>query len=156
MGDVFIRYLNMPSYKARAFTATDPNGDYNIYVNTVFNYETQKEAVDHELRHINDGHFFRDSSAAQDEWEAEEAYSENEENSAVNANLHQSICKTNNPGRPVHPVFYHRRQRSGLTALQVSKLAGISQSTYMKYEYCLRPCPPEDEQAIMNILGKYK
>lgn len=146
MGEIIIRYVGLPP-AIKAYTLTDANDDYNIYVNSALNSIEQQKAVDHEVQHINAGHFYRTSSVALDEAEAEQP--------AVKVTP-KPLPKTNNPGRPVHPVFYHLRQKSGLAAFQVAKLAGIRPSTYTQYEYCLRPCPPEDEQAIMNVLGKYR
>jgi hypothetical protein len=58
------------------------------------------------------------------------------------------LPKTNKPGRQVHPVFYHLRQKSGLAAFQVAKLAGISPSTYSRYELCLRPAPQQTNRLL--------
>ena len=72
MGDIIIRYVNLP-VSVRAYTLTDANDDYNIYVNKELNSIEQKKAVDHEMRHINIDHFYRDSSVTSDEAEAENA-----------------------------------------------------------------------------------
>lgn len=90
-----------------AYTLTDANDDYNIYVNSALNSIEQQKAVDHEVQHINAGHFYRTSSVALDEAEAEQP--------AVIVTP-KPLPKTNNSGRPVHPVFYHLRQKSGLAA----------------------------------------
>ena len=149
MGEIIIRYVGLPP-SIKAYTLTDANDDYNIYVNSALNSIRQQQAVDHELRHINADHFYRASSVALDEAQADSVG-----DGALDIPP-QPLHTSNKPERLVHPVFYELRQKSGLDAFQLAKLAGINPSTYTKYEYCLRPCPPADEQAIMNILEKYK
>ena len=148
MGDIIIRYVNMP-LSAKAFTATDENGDYNIYVNTRYNSLVQQQALDHELQHIDNDHFYRSSPVALDEKEACVP-----KQSAIKVTP-VPLPNAEKSSRPVHPIFYPLRQKSGLAAFQVAKLAGIRPSTYTQYELGIRSCPPQDERAILNILNKF-
>ena len=54
MGEIIIRYVCLPP-SIKAYTLTDSNDDYNIYVNSALNSIRQQQAVDHELRHIRAG-----------------------------------------------------------------------------------------------------
>lgn len=70
MDDIILRYVPMP-VSIPAVTSTDENGDYNVYINCNLGYLAQERAKCHELEHINKNHFYRNSSVAQDEAEAE-------------------------------------------------------------------------------------
>lgn len=61
MGEIILRYLDMP-YSCKAFTATDENGDYNIYINAKLGIFEQEKAKQHELSHIQQNHFYSDKS----------------------------------------------------------------------------------------------
>lgn len=71
MGDIFIRYTTGMPASIKAYTLTDSDGNYNVYVNTALNSIRQQEAIEHEMRHIEGGHFFRGTSVKKDEQEAE-------------------------------------------------------------------------------------
>ncbi len=71
MGDIFIRYAEGMPASIKAYTLTDCDGNYNVYVNTALNSIRQHEAIKHEILHINGGHFFRCSSVEKDEQEVE-------------------------------------------------------------------------------------
>ena len=61
MGDIIIRYVRLPA-SIRAYTLTDNNDDYNVYVNSALNSIERQKAIDHEIRHINGEHFYRATS----------------------------------------------------------------------------------------------
>lgn len=63
MKDVIIRTLPLPSH-VKAFTVTDPQGDYNVYINSALSLEQQKRSFDHEQRHIDNDDFYREESAS--------------------------------------------------------------------------------------------
>lgn len=168
MTEVIIRLLDLP-YDTKAFTAVDGNGDYNLYINARYSHETQKIAHDHELVHINQDHFYRDTDVTQDELEAETAAPPQ----SVGDDAH--IVLLSEPQQPEYPVyspqpvakiatttqatkpdFADLRKKSGLTTLQVAKLAGIRHSSYVNYELGIRPCPPAHQTAILRILDKYR
>ena len=144
MGDIIIRYISMPA-SIRAYTLTDHNDDYNVYVNDALNSIEQQKAINHELRHIKGDHFYRVSSVATDENEADE--------------------KTfiNTPSVKVKPVEKKRKPRdylkklrlsANLSQYQLARLAGIRPSTYAEYELGIRPCSECDEQKILSVLIK--
>jgi len=102
MGEIIIRYVQLPR-RVKAVTATDENGDYNIYVNSLYNCDSQQKAIRHELVHIDGGHFHRPTDAASDEKEAEASsvkaelcHSERSEESPAHKGktLPHSICDT--------------------------------------------------------------
>lgn len=51
MNQVIIRYRNMPC-QIKGFVSEDPDGDYNIYINSKLPYIVQTEVLIHELEHI--------------------------------------------------------------------------------------------------------
>lgn len=63
MGEVIIRYVNLP-LSVKAYTLTDPNDDFNIYINSNHSIDEQEKAKAHELSHIEKGHFFNGQSAS--------------------------------------------------------------------------------------------
>ena len=58
MKEIFIHVINLP-VSVRGVTATDENGDYNIYINAGLSPEQQKKALNHELKHIERDDFER-------------------------------------------------------------------------------------------------
>ncbi len=70
MNDVFLRYKDLP-FSIRAFTVTDENNNYNIYVNSRLSITAQTQALKHELKHINNNHFFDNESAKLSEFEVD-------------------------------------------------------------------------------------
>lgn len=70
---VHVRRVSLPR-TVRAVTVTDPDGDYNVYLNGVLPPEVQRSALEHELRHIGGGHFYNERSVVLNELEAEEKF----------------------------------------------------------------------------------
>ena len=65
MTEIIVRKIPLPVH-VRAFTMPDPQGDYNIYINSALSEEQQRRSLLHELRHIRRDDFFRkDASARQ-------------------------------------------------------------------------------------------
>ncbi len=62
-GNIFVRTIPMPM-SVRAFTIPDPSGDYNIYINDALSPEQQKKSLTHEEKHIENGDFYKDETAA--------------------------------------------------------------------------------------------
>lgn len=69
MGTVFIRQMSMPRTVYGA-TVVDADGNYNVYINENLCDSKKQDTVDHELRHIENGHFYDDGSIAENEREA--------------------------------------------------------------------------------------
>ena len=71
MNEVYVRLLSLPLH-VRAFTVPDPQGDYNVYVNSRLTLAQMKKSVAHELRHIARGDFGREEPASVIERELKE------------------------------------------------------------------------------------
>lgn len=54
--DYCVRVTDLP-YRVHGVTATDESGYYNIYLNARRSEKDQREALDHELEHINRNDF---------------------------------------------------------------------------------------------------
>jgi zona occludens toxin (predicted ATPase) len=72
---VHVRRVALPR-TVRAVTVTDPEGDYNVYLNGDLPAEVQRSALEHELRHIGCGHFHNEKSVCFNELEAEKNFFE--------------------------------------------------------------------------------
>ena len=60
----YIRKIPLP-LGVRAFTLPYEQGDFNIYINDSLSAEQQLISLKHELRHIVNGDFLKDASAAE-------------------------------------------------------------------------------------------
>ena len=69
MDDVFIHEIELPM-AARAATIPDENGDFTIIINESLSAEAKQTAIEHEMSHIKNDHFYRDLSVVSDESEA--------------------------------------------------------------------------------------
>lgn len=128
MADIIYRLVDLPP-KIKATVSTSPDGCYNVYINARLNSEQQQQAADHEMRHIDGDHLFRDSDVSQDEQEAE-----------LNP---ISIQSQSSP-----PGFAQLRAQTGYTAYQVSKFVGISTGRYVRIEQGLTQPTQEEKKAI--------
>lgn len=54
---MIVRYVDLP-YCIRGFVRLDPDGDYNVYLNSRYCYEILKDVLKHELEHIRRGDFY--------------------------------------------------------------------------------------------------
>ena len=61
MENISIRLINLPT-TIHGYTVRDRNGDYNIYINARINQEARLETYEHEMKHINNGDFYRKGS----------------------------------------------------------------------------------------------
>ena len=57
MDSVIIRVEILPA-SINGVTVKDDNGDYNIYINACISEDARAEAFHHEVRHIQEGHFY--------------------------------------------------------------------------------------------------
>ena len=146
MGDIIIRYVRLPA-SIRAYTLTDNNDDYNVYVNSALNSIERQKAIDHEIRHINGEHFFRATSVTTDEKEAENSFSKAVKAPAVKV---KPVEIKPNPRKD----FKAKRTAKGLTQHQLAMLAGVRRSVYAQYELGTRQCTKEDEEKILTALGE--
>ena len=70
-GEYYVRQVEFPNRVARACVMPNDDGSFDIFLNTRWPDEVLAEALEHELRHIRGGHFYREAEAALDEAEAE-------------------------------------------------------------------------------------
>lgn len=69
MGDVFVRQMSMPS-TVYGTTVVDADGNYNVYINEQLCDQKKLDTLAHEMRHIEQGHFYDVNSVEQNEREA--------------------------------------------------------------------------------------
>ena len=64
---IFVRLIDM---EVPGVTVLDENGDYNMYINARLTYEQRLKTYNHEIKHINLGHFYDNKSVTENEREA--------------------------------------------------------------------------------------
>lgn len=69
MDEIIIRIVPLPE-KINAATIPDENGDYNVYLSSRISEGRRRQALEHELRHIEKEHFYRSASVQEMESEA--------------------------------------------------------------------------------------
>jgi len=69
--EYYIRRLDFPNRSVKAATFPNDDGTYDIYLNTLYPPEVQEDALRHELRHIEFGHFQSRKSIRRKEAEAD-------------------------------------------------------------------------------------
>ena len=69
MTEIVCRLADLP-LKVRAVTVVDPDGDFNVYVNSNLSLEEQRKAYKHELVHIRQNHHYINQSVSLCEEEA--------------------------------------------------------------------------------------
>lgn len=57
MGDIFVRGIELP-LTVKGVTVLDSDGNFNVYINILLSYDTQQQAVIHEVKHIKKEHFY--------------------------------------------------------------------------------------------------
>lgn len=70
--NIFIRFLPLPE-RVRAVTLPNDDGTFDIYINSSLPEELRYKALDHELRHIGQDHFYNDDPVWINEQEADES-----------------------------------------------------------------------------------
>ena len=61
LGDIFIRGIELP-LTVKGVTVLDCDGNFNVYINILLSYETQRNATKHEIKHIKKDHFYDSGS----------------------------------------------------------------------------------------------
>ena len=166
MGDIIIRYVNM-EHSIPAVTQIDSNGDYNIYINARLGYWRQQEAKEHELRHIAGDHFYRDSSVALDELEAEGIIQYRKAKQRVYISPQplpvvppptQHKQPTEKPAFPFSPdkpaYLYHLAQWAGVSAEYITKALNMSMSDYNTYQFHNDKCPRYIRATVEKLIAK--
>ena len=69
MNDYFVRFVSLPQL-VRACTIPNSDGTFDIYINSSLPEELQEKALQHELRHIKQNHFYNSDPVAKNEREA--------------------------------------------------------------------------------------
>ncbi|MGI5976173.1 MAG: hypothetical protein ACOX68_00555 [Candidatus Limivicinus sp.] len=59
MTDYYVRLVKLP-IKVEGAASPNPDGSFNIYINSQLSQEKQDEVLQHELRHIKEEHFYLD------------------------------------------------------------------------------------------------
>lgn len=67
MEDIIVRIIDLT---VPGVTVLDEDGNYNIYINAHLSYEQQQQVFNHEMKHINLGHFYDSKSVADNERDA--------------------------------------------------------------------------------------
>ena len=57
--DYWVRLVEFPSMASSAVTVSNGDGTFTIYINTRFSPERRAEGLRHELRHLEEEHFYR-------------------------------------------------------------------------------------------------
>lgn len=71
--DYFVRMIDLPR-TVNGVTLPNDDGSFDVFINSALPEEEQKEALEHEIEHIRQDHFYNDiKSVAQIEAEAEKA-----------------------------------------------------------------------------------
>lgn len=71
---IFVRIINEFPLSIRGVTTPNSDGTFSVYINGRLTPEQQKQALEHELRHIRYAHLYDCESVAQNENEAEGIY----------------------------------------------------------------------------------
>ena len=79
MTDTYVRLVPLP-VKVEGVSLPNPDGSYDIYINSRLSPALQQQTLEHELRHIRRGHFETDMTLARMERQAD--------GEAVNVVLH--------------------------------------------------------------------
>jgi hypothetical protein len=58
--DYWVRYVEFPNMASPSLASSNGDGTFTILINTLFSEERQQEGLEHELRHLEAEHFYRD------------------------------------------------------------------------------------------------
>lgn len=58
--DYHVREIPFPSYRVGGMVMPNDDGSFSVYINANLSQERKKEALDHELEHIEDDDFYND------------------------------------------------------------------------------------------------
>ena len=67
--DHYIRVVELPA-AVRGVTLPNDDGTFSVYINALYDDETQRETLEHELEHLARDHFYADTPVARQEAEA--------------------------------------------------------------------------------------
>lgn len=58
--DYWVRYLDFPNMASESVVASNGDGTFTIFINTLFCPKKQRERLAHEIKHLTEEHFYRD------------------------------------------------------------------------------------------------
>ena len=67
--DHYVRVVELPA-AVRGVTVPNDDGTFSVYINALYDDETQRETLEHELTHLARDHFYREAPIADQEAEA--------------------------------------------------------------------------------------
>ena len=67
--DHFVRVIELPA-SVRGVTVPNDDGTFSVYINSLYDTQTQRETLEHELSHLARDHFYTAAPIAQQEAEA--------------------------------------------------------------------------------------
>ena len=67
--DHYVRVVELPA-AVRGVTVPNDDGTFSVYINALYDDESQRETLEHELEHLARDHFYADTPVAQQEAEA--------------------------------------------------------------------------------------
>ena len=67
--DYFVRVLDLPP-AVKGLVIPNDDGTFSIFINAVYDAETQRRTLEHELEHLARDHFYKDAPVAEQEAEA--------------------------------------------------------------------------------------
>ena len=59
--DYFVRVMPFPNTASPSVAISNGDGTFNIYINSMFSEAQQLVGLRHEVKHLTDNHFYRDS-----------------------------------------------------------------------------------------------
>ena len=68
--DHFVRIIELPP-SVKGVTVPNEDGTFSVYINAIYDTETQRHTLEHELEHLARDHFYKAESVALQEAEAE-------------------------------------------------------------------------------------
>ena len=63
--DYWVRCVKFPNMASESVVASHGDGTFTVYINTLFSPERQRERLEHELKHLEEEHFYRDDLTIQ-------------------------------------------------------------------------------------------
>lgn len=67
--DHYVRVLDLPP-AVRGVTVPNDDGTFSIYINALYDTDSQRRALEHELEHLARDHFYKEAPVAAQEAEA--------------------------------------------------------------------------------------
>lgn len=67
--DHFVRVIQLPA-AVRGVTVPNDDGTFSVYINAIYDTETQRATLEHELEHLARDHFYTSEPVARQEAEA--------------------------------------------------------------------------------------